>query len=160
MQSTLVAHRKLSRPVGAALQVIGRKGVALKYWRRSVQGLLATGAIVLALAGSAQAGHNYWNVWHDNLPDGSGVRAKHTAYNGAGQAWVVRESWTADSHDMNFLLIRSDGGWESYSALIYGTPVTSAWDRVVGYQGYARAGCQNPQGATTVWVNCRNAETY
>lgn len=125
-----------------------------------VRGLLATVALASVLVASVQAGDGYWNVWHSSLPDASGVRAKHTAYLGAGQAWVVRMSWTTNSHDMNFLFIESNGAWNSVSALTYGNPVTSAWDRVIGYQGFARAGCQNPQGLSTVFVNCRNAETY
>lgn len=132
----------------------------MKRRRLFVRSLRAIAALSMVLATSAQAGDGYWNVWHDNLPDANGVRAKHSAYLGSGQPWVVRMSWTANSHDMNFLFIRSDGGWESWSALTYGTPVTSAWDRAIGYQGYARAGCQNPQGLSTVYVNCRNAETY
>lgn len=69
-------------------------------------------------------------------------------------------SWTANTHGMWFLLITSDGSWHQYSTASYGDPVTGPWDRVFAYSDVARAGCQNPGTLATVWVNCRNANSY
>lgn len=126
--------------------------------RQRFLGVLASAALALAASGSAQAS-GYWNVWQGNLPDASGDRSKHSSYFGAGQTWWVRMSWTADSHDMNFSYILSSGSWRNVNSA-HGVVWTGPWDRLYGWDGYAKGGCQNPAGKPTVWVNCRHAETW
>ncbi len=128
-----------------------------RYW--PARALLAALVLGLVLVGSAQA-DPYWNVYQGNLPDGSGVRHKTTLYGGSGESWTIRESWTDHTHDMYFLEIESSGTWHSLWVQVYGAVLTSSWDRWIPYGGFARAGCQNPGGYSTVWVNCRNALSY
>lgn len=120
-------------------------------------------ALALASAESAPGAHNYWNVWHNYLPDGSGDRSKHSPYQGAGGPWQIRISWTTGTHDMHFSWILNSGSWRNLSALFYGGSFSGFWDRYYQYfpsdfpSGVAKGGCQNPAGESTVWANCRHA---
>lgn len=108
----------------------------------------------------------YWNVWQGNLPDSGGVRSKYTPFGGGStEAWLLRLSWTADTHDMHFLWIANNGDWSAEGAELYGNEWSSGtyYDRWVSYSnsqtpsGVAQAGCQNPIPLATVYTNCRNA---
>jgi len=123
-----------------------------------------------ALTATAWAS-GYWNVWQGNLPGSDGMRAQHTLYGGCGYVgcgWVLRLSWTSGTHDMNFSLIANNGSWSNYSAETYGAEYTngSYYDRVWPYSynavptNVAKAGCENPAGKSTVFTNCRNADTF
>lgn len=57
------------------------------------------------------------------------------------------------------LFISSDGHWHNFSAFIYGTEIAGLYDEALGYSGHVAAGCHNPPSLSTVYVNCRNAES-
>jgi hypothetical protein len=129
-------------------------------------------AVVLAVAGLAAVfaatayADGYWNVWQNYLPDSNGVRTKYTLAPLPSGGNYLRLSWTSGTHDMHFTLIANNGTWYNYSAFSgseWGTD--TPYDRYIEYfggqipSGVAQAGCQNPSGLSTVWVNCRNALT-
>lgn len=119
---------------------------------------LALAVLVLAVAVPSASADTYWNVWQAWLPDSSGDRAKHSLYCLCGADWYVRMSWTVNSHVMYFSFIFNDGSWYTPSS-DGGIQITGPYDRYWRYvdSNVAKAGCQNPGGLATVWVNCRNA---
>ncbi len=117
-------------------------------------------AIFLTLGVPNGSANNFWNVWQNWLPDSSGVRSHQTPYYGSGtDEWFIRMSWTVNSHYMRFKFIYDNGSWFSPSSDggIETSP-PSPYDRYWVYydSNIAKAGCQNPDGLSTVWVNCRN----
>lgn len=121
--------------------------------------IIATVAVPVAMADA------YWNVWSGNLPDSSGTRSEYTPYTG-DQEWTIRMSWTSASHYMHWLFIGNNGDWYADSTDVLGAyyePGGGPYDLILNYSsgwvngGVAQAGCQNPSGLATVWVNCRNA---
>jgi hypothetical protein len=108
-------------------------------------------------------------VWQGNLPDSSGTRSAYSVYGGGGANWTIRMSWTSGSHYMYWLFISNDGSWHQDSTNVFGSYYPNGggpYDLILTYgplwvnHGVAQAGCQNPSGLSTVWVNCRNALTY
>jgi hypothetical protein len=146
---------------------------------RSRWGIASVVAFVSALCivGTALAA-GYWNVWQANLPAPDGTRTEFSpSYD--QDLWYVRMSWTANTHDMNFVTVTKDGTWHGLDAFAqaqwgtsgFGGGGSTPYDRYVLYEPVpgnytppgspttVKAGCQNPTGKSTVWTNCANIDT-
>lgn len=114
-------------------------------------------ALALSFPSAAGAGHGtgYW-FYQGYLPTSGGARAVHHENQCCNNTNWIRMSWTSGSHAMNFLLITHSGSWQSYRT------DTTSYDQVFQYNvsGVSRGGCQNPEGLSTVWVNCRVGNSF
>jgi len=114
--------------------------------------LLALTGVTLALClpAAATASHSTYWFFQGNLPTGGGTATVHHEAICCYTFMVVRMSWEAATHDMNFLFIHRDGSWHGLLA--------EYWDAdqqaIVPTDTYARGGCQSAWTWWPVWTNC------
>jgi hypothetical protein len=119
--------------------------------------------VLLALPPGANATHDGSGYWfhQGNLPKADGTYTVHHEGGCCGGWVVVRMSWEAWTHDMKFIFIRWDGGWEGYWA--QSGSHEGEWDipQVLPADTYRRGGCQNPGDWNwwAVWTNCHVRNT-
>jgi len=101
---------------------------------------------VVALMIPASAFGWFFRGW---LPLVDGTRAVHE-WTCCTNPVHLRQSWEVDTHDMNMLKIQWSGSWVSYR--VSGPPWDHTWN--IDLWEWRKAGCQNPLGMYTVWVNC------
>jgi hypothetical protein len=124
--------------------------------------IVAAACLALAAPTIASA---YWD-FQGNLPTSGGNRhyLKYTNVFCApfcDDYQAIRMSWTVGSHCMRFIQIKQNGSW--YDPLVCGfDPIYcytfGNYDCNTSIQPTStgdRFGCYNPEGASTVWVNCR-----
>lgn len=113
--------------------------------------LIATATLMLVAFASAAYGAPYW-FYQGNLPTSSGARTVLVGGRPAPPVYV-RESWAPCTHNMKFIMIDNAGNWGG------GTfSYTSGCDHEIMDQYpdlHSNYGCQNPDGLSSVWVNCR-----
>lgn len=125
--------------------------------------IVAAAALALAAPAIASA---YWD-FQGNLPTSGGDRhyLKYTNVNcfvyPCGVYQAIRMSWTVGSHCMRFIEIKQNGSW--YDPLVCGMDQIYCYtygyydcnDSIEPTSYLDRFGCYNPEGYSTVWVNCR-----
>lgn len=106
-------------------------------------------AAALTFAGSAYGA--YW-FYQGYLPTGSGARTVLVNQDVAAPVYI-RESWSPCTHNMKFIVVSNGGGWLGGTFYYSSGCDQSVMDQYPNLN--ADYGCQNPDGLSTVWVNCR-----
>lgn len=114
-------------------------------------GIVAIAAAVCFAVFSSVALGSYW-FYQGYLPTGSGARTVLIGYD-VPPVVTIRESWSSCTHNMKFIMINNGGSWDG-GTFYYGNGcdqnVTDQYPEL-----HANYGCQNPDGLSTVWDNCR-----
>lgn len=112
-------------------------------WRRAIAGIVAGVAMVL-LVGPAGASHSTYWFYQGYLEKADGTRYVHheDPPGCCADSFVVRMSWSVNTHDMSFIAIHNDGSWHGFGHPWYDP------DHEVRFPSdtYNRGGCQNPSG--------------
>lgn len=112
---------------------------------------IAAAAVIAAVFSSSAVAASYW-FYQGNLPTSSGARTVLLGSNPTPPVYQ-RESWSACTHNMKYIAVQTNGSW-SGGTFYYSNGCDQ--EIMVQYpEFFNNYGCQNPDGLSQVYVNCR-----
>jgi hypothetical protein len=115
----------------------------------------------LGLPSAAFATHSDYWFFNGYLPRPDGTYTKHHAdppdpFGSNPDSFVIRMSWSVDTHNMRFIAIRNNGSWDGFWAQEFHDSWDYDQEARFPDDMYTRGGCQNHPDWNwwTVWTNC------